>query len=114
MHACSARPVRTASLPEALARWCGSAHLASPCSIELISVDRRPRVDDVSCLPQSAGYPLPRPDLPQLLRQLGEQLAQRRQVQHSRLAADVGYPSSSGGLGRAARLVSDVADDDVA
>jgi len=47
------------------------------------------------------------PDLPQLLRQLGEQLPQRRQVQHSRLAASVGYPSGSRRLGRAARLVSD-------
>ena len=79
----------------------------------LISADRRLRVDDVGCLPQRAGYPLPRPHLPQLLRQLGDQLAQRRQVQHSRLAADVRYPSRPRGLGRAARLVSDAADDDV-
>jgi hypothetical protein len=42
-----------------------------------------------------------------------EQLAQRRQVQNSRLAAGVRYPSGSRRLGRAARLVSDAANDDV-
>jgi hypothetical protein len=114
-HACSPRPVRTAGLPgDTRGMTRTRARLASPCSIQLISVDWRRRVDDVGCLPQPAGYPLPRPHLPQLLRQLREQLAQRRQVQHSRLTADVHYPSGSRGLGRAARLISDAPDDDVA
>jgi hypothetical protein len=109
-----ARPAHPAARRETLAGWCGTgAHLAAPCSIELVSVDRRLRVDDVGCLPQRAGYPLPWPHLPQLLHHLGEQLAQRRQVQNSRLAADVRYPSGSRSLGRAARLVSDAANEDV-
>ena len=41
---------------------------------------RRWPVDDVGCLPQRAGYPLSRPDPLQLFGQLGDQLAQRRQV----------------------------------
>ena len=82
-----------------------------PMPAQLLLVDRLRRVDDVGCLPESAGYPFPRPDLPQLFRQVGDQPAQRRQVKHSRLAAGVRHPSGPGGLGRAACLVSQAAGD---
>ena len=61
----------------------------------------------------SAFYPVPQPQLLKLLHQLGEQLAQWRQVKHSWLAVAIHYPSGLRGVGRAARLVQDVADDGV-
>src|SRR5450755_664918 len=78
-----------------------------------MSLVRRLRIDDVGCLPQRACYPVPQPQLLELLRQLGEQLAQWRQVKHSWLAVAIHYPSGLRGAGRAARLVGDVADDGV-
>src|ERR1022692_341867 len=77
------------------------------------SVAWRLRIDDVGCLPQRAGYPVPQPQLLKLLNQLGEQLAQWRQVKHAWLAVAIYYPSGLRGVGRAARLVGDVADDGV-
>src|SRR4249920_1145767 len=79
--------------------------------IELISVARRLRIDDVGCLPQRVGYPVPQPHLLKLLHQLGEQLTQRRQVKHSWLAVAIHHSSGLGGGGRTARLVGDMADD---
>ena len=67
------------------------------------------RVDDVGCLPQRAGYPLPRTHLPRLLRQIGEQLAQRRQVSHPGLAPSARHSPGPGALGGAACLVGEVA-----
>src|SRR6266576_3405993 len=75
------------------------------------SAVRRPRLDDVGRLPQRAGYPVPQPQLPQLFHQLGEELAQRREVEHPRLAVSIRHPPGLRGLGRAARLVADMADD---
>jgi hypothetical protein len=80
----------------------------------LASAGRRWRVDDVGCLPQRAGYPLSRPHPLQLFGQLGDQLAQRRHVKHSRLAASVRHPPGPGRLGRAAGLVSQAAGDQAA
>jgi hypothetical protein len=80
----------------------------------LVSAGRRWRVDDVGCLPQRAGYPLSRPHPLQLFGQLGDQLAQRRHVKHSRLAAGVRYPPGPGRLGCAACLVSQAAGDQAA
>jgi hypothetical protein len=81
--------------------------------IALMSVVRRLRIDDVGCLPQRAGYPVPQPQLLKLLNQIGEQLAQWRQVKHAWLAVAIYYPPGLRGVGRAARLVGDVADDGV-
>ena len=69
------------------------------------------RVDDVRCLPQRAGYLFPEPYLPEFRRYLREQLAQWRQVKHSRLAIAVHHPPRLRGTGRQARLISKVADD---
>ena len=80
----------------------------------LVSAGRRWRVDDVGCLPQRAGYPLPRPHPLQLFGQLGDQLAQWRQVKHSRLAAGACHPPGPGRLGCAACLVSQAAGDQAA
>jgi hypothetical protein len=82
-------------------------------SIQLMSAARRLRIDDVGCLPQRAGYPVPKPHLLKLLHQLGEQLTQRRQVKHPWLAIAIHHPSSLRCAGRAARLVGDVAGDSV-
>jgi hypothetical protein len=71
-------------------------------------------IDDVGCLPQRAGYPVPQPHLLKLLHQLGEQFAQWRQVKHPWFAAGVHHPSGLRGVGRAARLVSNVADNGAA
>jgi hypothetical protein len=71
-------------------------------------------VDRVGCCAQRTGYPLPRPDLLQLLRQLGEQIAQRRQVTHPRLAVGIRYPACPRGLSHLACLVSKVARDHTA
>jgi len=79
--------------------------------ISLMSAVRR--VDDVGCLPQRTGNPLPRPHLPRLLHQIGEQLAQRRQVSHAGLAVGARYAPGLGALGGEARLVRETADDPV-
>ena len=80
----------------------------------LVSAGRRWRVDDVGCLTQRAGYPLSRPHPLQLFGQLGDQLAQWRQVKHSRLAAGVCHPPGPGRLSCAACLVSQAAGDQAA
>ena len=71
------------------------------------------RIDDVGCLPQRASKPFSQPHLLKFLHQFGEQFAQRRQVKYSWLAVGIHYPSSLRSVGRAARLVSKVADDAV-
>jgi hypothetical protein len=71
-------------------------------------------VDGVGCLPQRAGYPLPRPHFPRLLHQIGEQLAQRRQVSHSWLAFSARHSPGFGALSGETSLVSEAADDHVA
>jgi hypothetical protein len=65
-------------------------------------------------LPQRAGYPLPRFHLPHFLHQIGEQLAQRRQVSQARLVLSARHASGLGALGSQACLVSEAADNDVA
>src|SRR5262249_28725393 len=69
------------------------------------------RVNKVGCLPERPGYPVPWPQPPKLLHQLGKQVPQGGQVQHSWFALVVHQPSGLGGIGRRARLLCQVADD---
>ena len=100
---------------EASWSWPGPEPVTTPAARPAWSQRaERWRVNDVGCLPQRAGYPLSRPHPLQLLGQLGDQLAQWRQVKHSRLAAGVCHPPGPGRLGCAACLVSQAAGDQAA
>lgn len=59
------------------------------------------------------GNPFPQLYLAQLCHQFRKQLAQRRQIKHSRLAVAVHYPPRFRGASREARLISEAAGDSV-
>src|SRR5215469_13871854 len=105
--------------------WCSATLTRSGCTgcrrastprlsavhTDLISGAGCLRIDHVGRLPERPGDPVPQPELRELLHQLGEQLAHRRQIEHARLAVLVHHPPGLGSTGRAAGLVAEVAGD---
>jgi hypothetical protein len=59
-------------------------------------------------LPQRPGYPVPEPQLPKLIRQLGEQVAKGGQIEHAWVLALIDDPSRPRGSGGLPRLIREV------